>query len=1117
MLKRLGVLIEKKPLLVILIILIITAGFLSLIPSIEMKTDFEDFMPQDETVDASTRISKYFGTGTTPMFLYLENKETESMITPETLRKQEYVSEELLEIPEVSSVTSIVTFINQICQIEFGKNLSNCTDEEINIAVSDLLTKDYPNNIKLFEEDDSNEAIDYNRYPRISKGKSVDEIDIKNCYLSYDEEKFEFTIEVYDLSSFNSEIISPLKPLNVVEWYINFENLIKPDERLDISYRISAHLEPKNTIWTIGNGFFNNLKNIFSQIKNKELINNYKSETYLWIKASESPMYFPLPLNTANISFEIDTNKIIIDVSREELGNFGIAPSFGFFELPAKLTHFSAGTRYYQTGFAKLPWLRISANTSYLLDKLDKIMNRPILGNIAENILKKLGDISYEELISFLDNPDGYIPVSDTISLKDIEQNWVNTDKVYFDAPSTNQLFIKPFLFDDLKLASTSFISKDYLTSNKPHASLFILNIKLSDGYNQVIDVTETIQNKVASLDTNNLFTIELTGDGVISQEMNEITEESNQIIMPMIFIIILSILFFSFRKISYIFLPLIGLGVSTVWLFGTMVLLNIPFTTIAVALVPLILGLGVDYSVHLLHNYRTELGKGKTPGQAIKSSILEIGSAMFLAMLTTVIAFLSFLTASLPPIRDFGLLLAFGIIYTFINAITLQAALRYVLDRRKKEFNNKEKKKYKLDVLMGVFAKKLLRHQKKVIIIIFSITLIFAFGAVQIQSGFNFNSFIPEDNKAIQIYDKIGVNFPFSGQDQEYILLEGDVATVETLEGIRKTHENLEDDNFVSKNADGTVKATSIYTIIINAAKNNNSLLDDFNINQATFIPNSDKDVKNLYNYLLSDAEYSMQVKNLLKKDDGQYKATIIRVYVDIISEGVETLDLTKDIQVMYNDFNNDLADYGNVDVIITGQLVIIEKITGSLTDSQIISTGISILLATIVLIITYKRPSLGIIAMIPVLISIIWILGTMFFIGYILDILTITVTSLTIGIGIDYAIHTTQRFRLVADRTGNIEKAVCETISRTGGALLIAALTTTMGFATLILAPIPPEQKFGVITALTITFSFITSVLLLPLLLARWAKWSKKKKGYIISDKPADDDYFDEVDLCE
>jgi predicted RND superfamily exporter protein len=136
----------------------------------------------------------------------------------------------------------------------------------------------------------------------------------------------------------------------------------------------------------------------------------------------------------------------------------------------------------------------------------------------------------------------------------------------------------------------------------------------------------------------------------------------------------------------------------------------------------------------------------------------------------------------------------------------------------------------------------------------------------------------------------------------------------------------------------------------------------------------------------------------------------------------------------------------------------------------------------------------------MVPVTISILWILGSIYYLGYILNVMTVTVTCITIGIGIDYAIHATERFRLVADKTGDISKAVHETISHTGGALFIAALTTVCGFGILVFAPVPPQQQFGFIIAITIIYSFLTSVLVLPLLLARWAKWRKEKKGYII-----------------
>jgi predicted RND superfamily exporter protein len=207
--------------------------------------------------------------------------------------------------------------------------------------------------------------------------------------------------------------------------------------------------------------------------------------------------------------------------------------------------------------------------------------------------------------------------------------------------------------------------------------------------------------------------------------------------------------------------------------------------------------------------------------------------------------------------------------------------------------------------------------------------------------------------------------------------------------------------------------------------------------------------------------------------------------------------------MEILYSDLNQDMVNYGLADSIVTGYYSSLYTVLESMTESQIISTLISIILAAIVLIIVFKNPILGLIAILPVTICMIWIIGTIFYLGYSFNIMTIMVTSLTIGIGIDYSIHATQRFRLTADKSGNVEKAINATISHTGSALFIAAITTAAGFGILILAPMPPEQQFGIITSMTIIYSYITSIIVLPPILKKWGQWRKINKGFIISQK--------------
>jgi predicted RND superfamily exporter protein len=202
MLDKLGSFIEKKPWFVIIAVILITIGFSTALPSLEFKTDFNEFFPEDELSNAYEEIQDKFGMSQVPMFALVEKQQTRSTITPQAIREIYYIEKELKKIPKVYGVISLTTFLEPVCLIEFGKTIENCTDEQIQTALDDLLLDAETGELKIFENDDENEPIDYKRYPRFSQGKSIDSADIKNCYISKDNESITFTIEVYDLSEF---------------------------------------------------------------------------------------------------------------------------------------------------------------------------------------------------------------------------------------------------------------------------------------------------------------------------------------------------------------------------------------------------------------------------------------------------------------------------------------------------------------------------------------------------------------------------------------------------------------------------------------------------------------------------------------------------------------------------------------------------------------------------------------------------------------------------------------------------------------------------------------------------------------------------------------------------
>ncbi len=997
-LSKISSFIEKKPRTIIAVIIIITFLFSFTLSSLKMGTSIEDFKPNNEMVRADDRIDEYFGGNTEPLMVILHNG-----IDGKAIKKEYMLAQDLKKFDYVKDVIGIHTFIASMCNIEYQKDLVNCSEEEIKEAYQDLLEEKY--NISLIDGEDAKYGF----------------ADVTHVRMGYDRKKINITFIVRDLNS---------KNLFNVEWFVSFKNRIDP-AKLNLTYMITARKIVKE--WCIGYGIRNNLKELFSG-------NNI--ELCLWIGKDGKFTNFDI---NGSIFIDEVNNSIIMSIPRKELSKYGIAPSFGNVSLPAKLYNIRAGAR----------------------------ISYPFPFSISSHLILKLLSIKiffkFANITKLLENKK-------TFSINDLNFTW----KLVDEAKINDELLIKQPFMDEMKNSLLSFLSAE------KNANLMIVEINGS----LRIDEEKKVSKEIVNFIENKNIKAEVTGSGVILYQIDELTDKSNKIILPSIFIAIILILLINFKRPSYVLLSLSGLCIAIVWLLGTMALLGIKFNTLAVALIPLLMGLGVDYSVHIFHNYLTEIGRGRSVKDAITISVKEVGIALILATITTAVSFLSFLSASIPSLREFGIMAATGIAYTFIVAITFVAPARYLIDR-KRGVKLIEGKKISFRNFMLKLSRFLCANPKKSIIIVIVVTIIMGLIATHVSTSFSLEEFMPKNSKAINTMKKLPDYFPSASQDQEYILIEGNIATVKTLRGIKETLNNMEDDKYIVRLPNGKIKVESVYSLIESIVRENESIKDRFNIGEDG-IPSSDKDVIELYDYIYKN--YGRDAKNVLHKSKNGYDATVIRIYTQPVTTN-------EDMKNLYNELKNDLTDYGNAEAIVTGKKALEYTIMNSLTRSQITSTIVCIIVAGIVIMIVYRKLALGVLTMLPVIISSIWILGTIYLLSYSLNVMTVMVTSLTIGLGITYAIHVVERFRLVADRTGEIIKAVEEAVANTGQAVLMAALTTIAGFAVLIFSSMPPEQQFGIVTAITILYSFITTILAVPPLLLLWGKWRKRKKGYIIS----------------
>ncbi len=582
---------------------------------------------------------------------------------------------------------------------------------------------------------------------------------------------------------------------------------------------------------------------------------------------------------------------------------------------------------------------------------------------------------------------------------------------------------------------------------------------------------------------------IHQTSAALLTHEVDQSVWRTTLILGIAVFILIILLLFVSFRDYTYVLLPVATLIIVAVWTFGTMVLLGIKFTVVEVAVLPLVVGLGIDYSVHISRRYQEEMSKGKDISYSIKQSVKMVGSALSLAVATTIIAFFSFVFSEIAPIRNFGILVGLGIFYAFFLTLTFQVAARCILDSRRHGMVL-IKRKEPLKILrksMGFGAITVKKYSVPVLGIVLILTGLAILAANSVETEFSLEDFVPQDWPTMRTTNIIRDNFASASYTQEYILLEGNITEPEFFNSIALMEENIAGDKFVvfvELPEEKRVLVESVRKFAEEAVLRNSSLKSSFNLTSSGTPDGNctERDINGIFYYLYHNNTYGEKVRSVIhyNHQEERFDATIIRVFVSVSG--------TQEARKMYKELKDDVVETQGVQVKITGETVLVITTIDTFQKSQVMSTAISVILSALVLMVVYRSPSLGIIAVVPVAISTIWILGTMYLLGISINVFTVMVTALTIGLGIDYSIHIIERYR-EERKTSEPKKSMQTTIERTGSAIFISALTTICGFAVLFLSPMPLTQHFGVITAATIVYSFALAVFVLPIFLVAWA----------------------------
>jgi len=601
---------------------------------------------------------------------------------------------------------------------------------------------------------------------------------------------------------------------------------------------------------------------------------------------------------------------------------------------------------------------------------------------------------------------------------------------------------------------------------------------------------------------------ITVFGSGIISAEFGNVIGDSLLIVTPAAIVFIVFFLSVAYRDPFDLVLGVIALGMTTVWTFGFLGIAGIPFNQIMISVPPLLLAVGIDFGIHAVNRYREAAeerpeGESDDPGDVMVVATRQLLVAFFIVTGTTVIGFLSNYASDLVPIRDFGLVAAIGIVFTFLVFGIFMPAAKVLLDRLRAKtpipsFSTtplgSEDSNLGRVLQGGVFV------ARKAPIVFLLVSLVVSSGAGYYATGIDTSftqedflppaetpwylealpePFAPSEYTVVSQLNFLEDNFESAQQSSVTVYVEGRMTDPTALESIHRANRNPPD-SILTQEGSRQARTQSIVTVIRSQAARNPEFgrVVARNDRDGNGIP--DRNLETVYDELLQTPARG-QALQYISRD---YRST--RVVYEVES-GASNEQIAAD--------GKEIAENYRGDATATGQIVVFEAISALILESAITSLVIALGATVIFLLFIYwfleGLPSLGLANMVPILVSVALIAGSMRLFGLPFNAFTATILAITIGLGIDYSVHVVHRF-VDERRVYSRDEALYRAVRGTGGALAGSMVTTVSGIGVLVFAVLSVLGQFGLITALSIFYSFLTSVVVLPSALALWDRFA-------------------------
>ncbi len=549
-----------------------------------------------------------------------------------------------------------------------------------------------------------------------------------------------------------------------------------------------------------------------------------------------------------------------------------------------------------------------------------------------------------------------------------------------------------------------------------------------------------------------------LAGAPIIDEQFYKLNFRDSTLFGPLVTLMVILMTYAVFRRLSAVLVPLVVVVLSMLWTFGLMSALDLRFTLVTGVLVPIILAIGIADSIHVLSEFYHALRKGLERYEAAVESTAELLVPCFFTTTTTMAGMLALATAELQPIREFGLMAAFGVFSAFVLSVTVGPMLLMYVRPPDATFHLQQEEDFIARFLSWLSKESI---NRSIIVIGASILLVVLsiYGISQMRIGTNSLLYFKEDSVIRQ--DTSHIDKMLGGTATFELLVEtepGGLKEPENLKHLEKVENWLETNTDINHVVSPMDSIKELHRVLQEEPPGTERLPDSREMNAQLYLLMEGAD--NFESVIQDDYSVSRMT--------GRVRLTNSEKLAQSVPE------LEKQLK---DDFAND-----DVNVSLTGFIKLMSSMEQYLLKSQLRSFLVAFIIITLMLWALLKSFKLALFSMIPNFTPICVGLGAMSAMGIPLDPGTVMIGGLALGIVVDDTVHFLVRFRRKLDTDHSMATAVAETINEVGRPITVTSIILSISFLILLLGSFTPNIHFGGVTSIVVALALIADLLVLP-----------------------------------